>query len=1804
MTRPDTGILLPSHPAQAGLIAAHGRQTHALNCTCAYRVTGALDSLRLARAYERALASFDALRLEWVPLSPGLGWRSTAGPRATVRCTDLRCSVSPHPSDEGEAAIRARLQRHAAHRFDLGGGPAALVEIMRVRDQEWIVSEAIDHTLADGRSLALLHDAVAACYRDPQHVLPQQPSYTEHLVTSAQQPTDRSRSYWQRAFADFTPPPSGAQHRPSAAAARWEWTLDATQAADLQRAAGRLRSTLSSALVAAHAHAVARHLGTGDIATHLAMDSRQAADQNLFGQLTVLAPLRVRHSWENELGRHVTAVARAMLQMREYLDIDVSALDALGVPVSVGRPDATVFVMQNLATAPLELPGTYIAALPVPSTEQAGGLVTVVRRRPDHTVHLSLTAPAGSVLAPLLTSIGQTLQATVIAVADRPAEVLSSDALLPPDSQAVIKQLATATPPYPFAPVDADILQQLETAGRRTVVDDGEQPCSARTLLRRVRAYEDQLRAARIDAGHVVAVDNLPVAERIAAYLAVLHLGAVYVPLATSGDRPARLPRGAARLSDSGLDPGTGLRLGEGPLGPQSPAYVVHTSGTTGNAKGVVVSRASLANLVRGEQERFGIGIGIGTGSRLLLVAPPTVDPWICHVTSALLHNATLVPARPLSDRPLAQQMRSGRVTHAFLPAALLRSLDSTDLPDLQVIATAGDYCQAEDLRPFTTQRVFNIYGPTEATVTASVAEITEATDPVPIGRPIHGTSARVVIDQVASAPLGVIGELLLGGVGIALGYLGEEELTSRAFPALPHAPHERGYLTGDRAYVRPGCELVLCGRVDRQVKIRGSRVEPEAIEAAARATGLCRDAHAKAYPSPSGPDRLLVLFAERCPDAAALSVALQAALPPAARPHHIAVMPRLPRHDNGKVDDVLLPQHYAQATGQSTEDPSPPAHPLARSWATVLGTAPAPDHQFFAQGGDSLNVLRLVRQARAAGLQLSPADVYAHPRYQDLKQLCADRSSSNSAKGATSLGGPIPLGPAQRWFLALGLPEPQRWNQRHIITFSRLPPDALLRQALNGLVATTPLLGSALDLQSSSFIPHLAAVPLTRLPAKASDQELLAALNELSCRINPFAGSMLAALAVSETDDSGALILIAHHLVVDIWSWSVIEDRLRQFLRDPAAVKTTPRDHGFAQFARSVQQQCSAGAFHLDAAVWRQILSSGTTTDFATRPKRLERAERTIAVPQHLVRRLQAPLSRVALAALGHALLAVAGPGHTVIDLERNGRMAAGGDLSNAVGWIALHHPVTLEHTLLTGTAVQHLSQAIDAVPDFGLGYGALRWSGRADLGRRVGRFAVDVSADQPPDAAPKTLADRVRALPLSLTGINQLPYEGTFTIRPSGDSLRVVLDYDPRRMSCRQAEAVLNALAEATHSQHDPPATRKRPRTDPFDQPVPASAMQHLMLHQTGSSPGVYVPRQLLSLGRLPQPDAFLDALSTFLGTLEPLRRRFHTSARGQVMQTWLPPRPCFPLQHHGGGRDSALAWFSSTDSITRESALSEGPLIEITAFTGEDQILLGMELHHALLDGVSNQHLLALLERFVHAFRTGAPRPAAPGPSPDRAAWRKHIASELATQQQPPSLPAPPSVGLDRPVTATADVPRTQLDALRAWGQHHDVDLRAALAAVAAQAAADLLGTATMHVVANGRDADIPGAAEAFGMYWYFLSLPLKGQDLAATARIIYQAAAQPLAEVRAGAAGWPTWPVDSVAFNFTKHPATETQRSSLQRIDHRDVFHYRAQIDVAVGNDGSARIRCTATQDPHAVLPLLNAVVNRIATAGNR
>jgi amino acid adenylation domain-containing protein len=463
---------------------------------------------------------------------------------------------------------------------------------------------------------------------------------------------------------------------------------------------------------------------------------------------------------------------------------------------------------------------------------------------------------------------------------------------------------------------------------------------------------------------------------------------------------------GVAGLGVAGLG---GAEPGGGGAGPSNVAYVIYTSGSTGEPKGVVVEHGQAVNFLLGMAGPW----RIGPGSVVLGFAAFTFDVSVCDMFLPLLAGGRVVLASPetLHSPPrLAALMRAAGVTYAMLPPAVLSLLVGEEFPALRTLISTGEELSSDLLRAWLRDGVemFNGYGPTEATMGSTFARLDAGTPlPPPIGRPKPNYRVYVLDGYLNPVPVGVLGELHIGGAGVARGYLNRPELTRDRFIADPFSgvSGARLYKTGDLVRRRADGSIVFVGRADGQVKIRGLRIELGEIEAALVAHPAVAQAVVTTVTDPAGEKQLAAYLrpepgAEE-PQAADVLQHLATVLPAYMIPAYLTVMEEFPLNTNGKVDKPALPQPQAQA--QAVTEHVPPATlietVMVDMYATLLGLerVSATD-SFFDIGGSSLQVMRLVDMiGKELGADLGVSAVFLHPTP---RQLAASIEAAGSGTG------------------------------------------------------------------------------------------------------------------------------------------------------------------------------------------------------------------------------------------------------------------------------------------------------------------------------------------------------------------------------------------------------------------------------------------------------------------------------------------------------------------------------------------------------------------------------------------------------------------------------------------------------------------------------------------------------------------------------------------------------------------------------------------------------------------------------------
>lgn len=617
------------------------------------------------------------------------------------------------------------------------------------------------------------------------------------------------------------------------------------------------------------------------------------------------------------------------------------------------------------------------------------------------------------------------------------------DAIAADSGQAVgalIQMEAAGNPDPVVEPVASPVLSpdilvsiraHLEGNGERTAIESTAGRHSWAWLDRRSGAIAAVLKREGIVRGDTVAIATERSADMIASMLAVLRIGASYLPvdqnypekriahvLSHSGVKVALVDAVTALVSGAGyagvrrinvadIDAATQAQTEFGADGipeASSPAYVIYTSGSTGLPKGVVVSRGALANYVHAVRECP----GIFSDDRVLAQTTIAFDIHVTEIWATLAAGATLVLATQEEagdgDR-LRRLVDDGTVTvMQATPATwrLLKQADWTPRPGFKGLI-GGEAAPIDLVSHFVPRlgSLWNMYGPTEATVWASCCRLVADGKVPPIGKPLPGYRFHVLDDDLQPVPSGMLGQLAISGVGLATGYHRDPEKTAQLFPTLRFDGQPvRVYLTGDLVVAHPDGNFVFHARKDNQIKLRGHRIEPGEIEHAIHATGQVNEAVVLLKAGETADDAQLVAFVVMKPgvalDLASLRKTMAVSLPRYMLPSRILAIGAIPKTDNGKIDRRRLIGELDQMA-MTRVAKTPPASAMealiADLWREQLGPVEiGRDDSFFDAGGHSLMTVQFLNRLKErTGVRLRVRDIV----FEDLQGIAARVESS-----------------------------------------------------------------------------------------------------------------------------------------------------------------------------------------------------------------------------------------------------------------------------------------------------------------------------------------------------------------------------------------------------------------------------------------------------------------------------------------------------------------------------------------------------------------------------------------------------------------------------------------------------------------------------------------------------------------------------------------------------------------------------------------------------------------------------------------
>ncbi|CAM3332753.1 amino acid adenylation domain-containing protein [Tsukamurella hominis] len=1614
----------------------------------------------------------------------------------------------------------------AAYAFDLAAEPPFRGWLLEDPDPDEPprMVLVLHHTAGDGASVGpLLRDLVAAYAARRSGVAPdlgapavQYADFAAWQVTRLRDlggPVVAQRDFWRRTLDSAPAETVLPVDRPYPSDSGFEGgTVDFAWPAELAERLSSLAREHGASLFMVHYAALAAllsKLGAGDdVVIGTAASGRPASCDDVVGMFVNLLPLRTTVDWSAEFGDYLRRTRSTVLDAYANQDVPFGEMVAMQPRGSADRhPIFQVILGWNedpgwgdlrdvlgAEVAPMAA-GTSRADLLFSVTESADGLTGGVEYRTDVFDRATVEA--------LVARWRRLLEQVA---ADPRTRVAALDVLLDPEP-ATLEAWGAPSGPERTATVPDLIDEWIRTTPDALALADDERTLTYAELDREANRWARYLRGEGVRPGDVIALTVPRSARLIVAELAALRAGAAYLPIdpAYPAERIAFLLEDAAPRLVIGVDtapdlqgfddaPLTDAERG-GPLRTDDAAYIVYTSGTTGTPKGVVVPHAGAAGLAAA----IAAGTGAGPGAQVLSNFSVGFDISFWDLLSALATGGTLrISGETRVGDELADFVEEHGVTHALITPSVLASITPGRMPgltSLTVGAEAVTRALVETWAPG--RRLINAYGPTELTVAATVGPLTPGEGAVSIGRPIGGSRAYVLDAGLRRVPPGVVGELYVGGPGVARGYAGLPALTASRFVADPlGADGARVYRTGDLVRWLPGGELEYVGRADDQVKLRGFRIEPGEVEAALAA---CPGVVAAAVVvQGDGAARRLVGYVTGTASEADVRAHAARRLPAHMVPARVLVLGALPLTANGKVDRAALPVPDAgddapyRAPGTSAEET------LAGVVAEVLGRdRVGVDDSFFELGGDSITAIQLVGRARAAGLTVTAHDVFAH---RTVAGLAAVARTADPAEAAPDDGvGEIAPTPVMSWFAAHG-GTPEGFHQSVLVrtpsgvsteTLHALTQAILDRHdALRAQIGTTPGGASSLVVRPVGAVAAadvVDRVDATGLSIDEAGAAIAAEHRRVTGLLRPGAPSLLRVVWFDlGPEREGALLVAAHHFVVDGVSWRILLTDLATGWHAAATgrpVVTAPVGSSFRRWSTVLADRAvEVGPEDVDH--WRSVLDGAPSlVDGALDPARdthgaAGRAELTLppeiagpllgAVPESF----HAGVQDVLLAAFATAVTAWAdergrGDGSALVEVETHGRdesLAPGLDLARTVGWFTNVHPVRLRPGADgPAAAVKRIKEQLRAVPGGGLGYGLARYAnpetaaefaglrepeiGFNYLGRTTGAGDQDWGPDRRfPDLSPApdalALLHAVEVNAVARDGADGPELVAAWTWAPA------LIDEDAvRRLGALWFDALRDVVASAGtgggHTPSDFPLValtgeqveRLDERYPGLEDVLPLTLLQqgfryHAELGDAADErPDPYVVQTVIDFDGVLDEARFAEAVRAVLARREALRARFVADGLDAPVQVIAAPGPV-PYRHEDvRAEDDPDARFVELAAAERRRGFRldrEPGMRFLLVRVGERDVRLVVTNHHILWDGWSAPVIL----RDLLAGYAGIDPDALGGPRAglrDYFTWlagRDRDAARAAWAAELDGLDEPTLVARDRPLRSGAD------------------------------------------------------------------------------------------------------------------------------------------------------------------------------------
>ena len=1372
---------------------------------------------------------------------------------------------------EQEEQLEVFLQADRNKGFELDKAPLTRCVLIQLAEETYKFVWSSHHLLTDGWCIHIIFKEVFAFYEALKTgfdlFLPPTRPYKDYIAWLQQQDQSKAIAYWRKTLQGFLAPTLLVVDRIEKQNLQQKKTyfeqnlrLSATATATFKSWTQKHHLTLSTCVQGAWALLLSRYSGEEDVLFGATVSGRPSVLSNvesMVGLFINTLPVRVQVESESELLPWLIRLQQQQVEREQYSYSSLSEIKRTSEILPGCSLFESIVVFENYPYADFLLPrsdGLQIDNLQAIPTNNYPLTLLVI---PAQELSIQIIYDNERFSADTISRMGNHLLTLLEGMFATESQKLKNLPLLTPaESHQLLAEWNNTTKEYPFDKCIHELFEeQVERSPDAIAVVFEDKQLTYLHLHQRANCLAHHLKTLGVRPEVLVGICVERSLEMVVSLLGILKAGGAYLPLDPALPKETlafRLQNAQVSilLTQKGLldresaqvqtvlylDADWELIAQQSDANPKSEAipenlaYILYTSGSTGQPKGVAIEHRQILNYLHAILNRLQLPTGASFATVSTFAADlgnTAIFPALC--TGGCLHIVSqerVTDPKALADYFVRHPIDCLKITPAHL-ASLLASNASDSILPRQCLVLGGEAASWDLIDKIQQEapkcRILNHYGPTETTVgvltyPVSSQQASYNSKTVPIGRPIANTQVYILDRHQQPVPIGVLGELHIGGASLARGYLNDLDLTAEKFINNPFSDNinTRLYKTGDKVRYLADGNIEFLGRLDRQVKIRGFRIELSEVEAAITSHPAVRETVVVAREDIPGHKYLAAYIVSNQKEALTSSILrdfLQKKLPNYMVPGAFLMFNRLPLTPNGKVDRQALPTPDTASQELETNFVAAQTSQeelLARIWCEVLHLQQVSIHDnFFELGGDSILSIQIIAKTNQAGLQLTPKQIFQHQTIAELATVTSTTGTRKAEQGLVT--GSLPLTPIQHRFFAKNLPEAHHYNQAFLLFVPPTLNPTLLQQVLQQLLVHHDALRlrftkSEEGWQQFNALPDEAVpfslVDLSALPETEQTEALVATSAQLQASLNLHSGPLVQ-VALFHLGDykPSRLLLVIHHLAVDGVSWRILLEDLQtayQQLESGCSILLPAKTTSFKHWAEKLTEHARSSIARKELTYWQSIsrtqitclpldCSEGANTEASARTVLVSlNFEETRALLQEVPKAYRTQINDVLLTALVQVLAAWSGSNSVLVELEGHGReeILSDVDLSRTVGWFTTRFPVLLEYkaTDNLGNSIKSIKEQLGAVPNRGIGYGLLRYlSGDTEITsilqalptaevsfNYLGQFDWGMQADSLFKLAPESVGSEGSNLGhrSHLLGINLIVVEGQLQV------------------------------------------------------------------------------------------------------------------------------------------------------------------------------------------------------------------------------------------------------------------------------------------------------------------------------------------------------------------------------------------------------------------------------------------------------